>query len=61
MKKKVLIGEGCVLALVVTALAYPHVRYAGHKSPLQWVGYADGLAQAKTSGKPILLKIGNPF
>ncbi|MBI5368233.1 MAG: hypothetical protein HZA54_14455 [Planctomycetes bacterium] len=61
MKKKVLMGVGGVLALAIAALAYPHIRYAGHKCPLPWVGYTEGLAQAKSAGKPILLKIGATY
>jgi hypothetical protein len=57
MKKKILIGLGALVLAAAALLVYPHIRYAGQKSPLAWSSYEEGLAAARAAGKPILLKI----
>ena len=57
MKKKLLIGGGVLFGLLVIALVFPHVYYAGKHSPQAWKTYEEGLLEAKASGKPVLLKI----
>ena len=56
-KKKILLAVGIPVALLALAVALPHVLYAGKHSPLAWKKYDEGMAEAKASNKPVLLKV----